>query len=58
MRDAVSEMSHHDEADYIVVNDDFGRALTDLQSILRGNRLRREVQTARHRELIRELLSE
>jgi guanylate kinase len=58
MHDAVSEMSHYDEADYIVINDDFGRALSDLQSILRGNRLRRAVQTARYRELIRELLSE
>lgn len=36
MREAVSEMSHHNEFDYRVVNDDFAAALADLQAILRG----------------------
>jgi guanylate kinase len=36
MRDAVSEMSHYDEFDYVIVNDDFDAALADLQHILRG----------------------
>jgi guanylate kinase len=36
MREAVSEMSHYREFDYLVVNDDFEQALADLQAILRG----------------------
>ena len=36
MRDAVSEMSHYDEYDYLVINDDFQQALEDLQRILQG----------------------
>jgi guanylate kinase len=57
MRDAVSEMSHHSEADYLVVNDTFEPALADLRAILRSNRLRRDAQVARHRALIDALLS-
>ena len=34
--DSVSDMSHCREFDYIVVNDDFERAVGDLQIILRG----------------------
>src|SRR5690606_10000269 len=33
MRDAVAEMSHYDEFDYLVVNDDFNTALEDLRAI-------------------------
>jgi len=36
MREATSEMSHFSEFDYLVVNDDFDRALADLQAILAG----------------------
>jgi guanylate kinase len=36
LADAVSDMSHYDEFDYVVVNDDFGRAVDELESILRG----------------------
>ena len=34
LRDAVSDMSHWREFDYVVVNDDFGKAVTDLISIV------------------------
>jgi guanylate kinase len=37
MRDAVSEMQHYDEFDYVVVNDDFDLALADLRAILYGH---------------------
>jgi guanylate kinase len=37
MRDAVSEMQHYDEFDYVVVNDDFDLALADLRAILAGH---------------------
>ena len=57
MRQAVSEMSHWDESDYVGVNDRFEVALADLQAILRANRLRRPAQGMRLSGLIRELLS-
>jgi len=36
MRDAESEISHYDEFDYIVLNDDFDRALLDLTALVVG----------------------
>jgi len=36
MREAISEISHHKEFDYVVVNDDFARAVADLRRILAG----------------------
>ena len=39
MRQAVSEMSHYAEYDYIVFNDDFELALQQLQAIFVANRL-------------------
>ena len=36
MKAAVDEMRHHGEFDYVVVNDDFNRALADLEAILSG----------------------
>jgi guanylate kinase len=40
MRDAMSEMSHHQEYDYIVVNDAFDVAVEDLRAIVRTQQLR------------------
>ena len=34
LRDAVSDMSHWNEFDYVVVNDDFERAVTDLTRVI------------------------
>jgi guanylate kinase len=56
MRDAVSEMQHYDEFDYLVINDRFDVALNELQAILLTYRLRREPQTARYAGLLKELL--
>jgi len=36
LRDAVGDMSHSSEFDYVVVNDDFERAVTDLGRIVEG----------------------
>jgi guanylate kinase len=36
LRDAVGDMSHWDEFDYVVVNDDFDRATGDLVAIVEG----------------------
>jgi len=56
--DAITDMSHYTEYDYVVINDDFDEALTDLAAIMRARRQRREVQKARQGELISSLLSE
>ncbi len=56
MRDAVAEMSHFGEFDYLVINDDFETALADMRSIIRSRRLRQERQGALQRELIASLL--
>jgi len=56
MRDAVAEMSHFREFDYLVINDDFEVALADLRSIIRSRRLRQEHQSMLQRQLIASLL--
>ena len=57
MREAVSEMSHYVEYDYLVINDDFAHALIDLQSIFRANQLIQTTQQQRHARLLGELLA-
>lgn len=47
MRAAEAEISHFGEYDYLVVNDDFDRALADLRSIVQASRLRTGVQKVR-----------
>ncbi|SDL55611.1 guanylate kinase [Franzmannia pantelleriensis] len=57
MGDAVSEMSHYDEYDHVIINDDFTTALGDLEALVRAARS----QLARVREaqapLLQALLS-
>jgi guanylate kinase len=57
MRDAVTEMSHYDEFDYLVVNDVFEQALAALKSILTANRLTRQRQMHELEPLLKALLS-
>ena len=57
MRQAVAEMLHYDEADYVVVNDAFEQALEELRTVIRAGRLRLEPQRRRFGELLTELLS-
>jgi len=40
MLDAVNEMSHYNEYDYLIVNDDFNQALGELKSIITSHRLK------------------
>ena len=56
MKDAQSETSHYSEYDYLVVNDDFDNALTDLKSIVLARRCRYRAQTERLTALLKELL--
>jgi guanylate kinase len=54
---AREEMSHYDEFDYVIVNDDFAVAVSETCSIFGASRLRRERQAQRHADLIAALLS-
>jgi len=57
MRDAVNEMSHFDEYDYLVINDVFQEALDELVLIMRSGQLRLASQRARHAALLADLLA-
>jgi guanylate kinase len=47
MADARSEISHYPEYDYLVINDDFAAALSDLRAIVGAERLRATRQATR-----------
>ena len=36
LRDALSDMQHYDEFDYIIINDELDQAIAELQAVLRG----------------------
>ncbi|MDY2946813.1 MAG: guanylate kinase [Mannheimia varigena] len=56
MTEAVSEMSHYDEFDYVIINDNFEQALAELKAILVAERVSLNSQKIRHTNLISELL--
>jgi guanylate kinase len=56
MRDAVSEMQHYNEFDYLVINDDFEVALEDLSKIIHTHRLQLSQQTIRYQSLLNSLI--
>ncbi len=56
MADAVSEMRHYDEYDYLIFNDDFAVALAELEALFRARRLRRDAQHHRYRNELKGLL--
>lgn len=58
MRDAQRELSHYNEYDYLVINDDFDEALQDLISIFRCHRLRLKLQQQNKASLLSQLVSE
>ncbi len=56
MRDAINEMSHFDEFDYIIVNDDFNQALAELKSIIISLRLKKKRQLKKLAPLLTTLI--
>ena len=56
MSEAKSEMSHVHEFDYVLINDDFSRTLTDFYSIVVDKRLTQTAQSTTYANLIAELL--
>ena len=57
MQQAVAEISHVEEADYIVVNDDFDKALSELRGLVLAQRLLADVQLDRLTPMLAELLA-
>jgi guanylate kinase len=55
--EAVSEMSHYREFDYLVFNDDFDTALGELRAIVLARRQRAEAQIAANQALLDALLA-
>jgi len=63
MKNSESEMSHYDEFEYLVINDQFDSALNDLKAIIQDCRNNKkniefslENQISRHRYLFKELI--
>jgi guanylate kinase len=57
MRDAVSDMAHYAEFDYLIINDDFYKALDEMCTIFTANRVTITQQLQRYEELITQLLN-
>jgi guanylate kinase len=57
MRAARDEMSHWDEADYLIINDNFDTALEELQAVVGSLRLRTGQQQSALQDLIEDLLA-
>ena len=57
LRDAVGDMSHWSEFDYVVVNDDFEKAAHDLVSIIEGRGEHLSAHRAELQGLLAELLA-
>jgi guanylate kinase len=57
MSEAISEMSHYVEADYLIINDDFTTALAQLQALISSQHLRLSRQVERYKDLLTDLLA-
>lgn len=57
MAQAKNHIEHFDEFDYVIINDDFDRALIEMKSCIRAQRLRRVRQVHKHADLIARLLT-
>lgn len=58
MADAMNQIRHYEKFDYVIINDDFKRALQDLSQIFKVNRLRTHYQKSKNQPLLDDLLGE
>ncbi len=58
MRDAINELSHYNEYEYLVINDDFEQALSEIQGILTALRENREIQQEDLSQFVANLMAE
>ncbi|MCW8109909.1 guanylate kinase [Alteromonas ponticola] len=56
MNEAVAEMSHFGEFDYVLINDDFSTALAELEALVCAQRLRTPKQALRNVNLLSQLV--
>jgi guanylate kinase len=56
LADVREAVSHIFDFNFVVVNDDFEKAVEDLKTIVKANRLSKTRQTAKHAKLIQELI--
>lgn len=52
MSEATSEISHYNEYDYMIVNDDFDVAIIDFKAILRAERLKQDKQAIKYHNML------
>ena len=57
MAEAIAEMSHYAESDYLLVNDVFELALGEMQAIISSHRLHTDKQVQSQAALLKDLLS-
>lgn len=58
MAEACSEISHFNEYDYVIVNDDFDVALIDIKAIVRAERMKQDKQASRYHDMLDRLLAQ
>jgi guanylate kinase len=56
LANAREEMSHYNEFDYVIVNEHFDAAVSELRAIFQAQRLKQDAQQQRHAGLIKTLL--
>jgi len=56
MRDARAEISHWEEFDFLIINDEFGQALSELHSIIRSGKAYSPYDERHYGEILAELL--
>ena len=57
MHKAQSEISHYNEYDYVIINDDFDESLTALNAIMTSASLEQSKQAIAHHQLLTDLLA-
>lgn len=58
MHQAQSEISHYPEYDYLIINDNFDKALNELKALIISQRLTIEEQSIRYEKQLSKLLSD
>ncbi|MFM2486785.1 guanylate kinase [Celerinatantimonas yamalensis] len=56
MTQARDEISHYDEYDYLIINQNFDEAVSQLQAILQCHRLRQRAQALKYQTIVTDLL--
>jgi guanylate kinase len=57
MNAAIDEMSHYNEYDYLVINDDFSKAVAEIKTIICAERQKLALQQQKHAQLLCNLLA-